>query len=55
MINSYASLMMIHKIFPLVDYNYWLKLLDTQLNEPMAVKLMFIPNDDAQNYPVDYN
>ena len=25
--------MMIHKITPSVDYNYWLKRLDTQLNE----------------------
>ena len=26
--------LMSHKIIPSVDYNYWLKRLDTQLNEP---------------------
>ena len=26
--------MMIHKITPSVDYNYWLKRLNTQLNKP---------------------
>ena len=26
--------MMIHKIIPSVDYNYWMKRLNTQLNEP---------------------
>ena len=26
--------MMIHKSTPFVDYNWWLKCLDTQLNEP---------------------
>ena len=26
--------MMIHKIIPSVDYNYWLKRLNTQLSEP---------------------
>ena len=26
--------MMIHKITPTKNYNYWLKLLDTQLYEP---------------------
>ena len=25
--------MLIHKIIPSVDYDYWLKLLDTQLNK----------------------
>ena len=27
--------MIIHKINPSVDYKLWLKLLDTQLNEPI--------------------
>ena len=30
----YTSLMKIHKITPSVDYNYWLKGLDTLLYEP---------------------
>ena len=30
----YTSLMMIHKIIVSVDYNKWLKGLDTELNEP---------------------
>ncbi len=29
-----TSPIMVHKIFPTVDYNYWLKRLDTKLNEP---------------------
>ena len=33
-INSYTSPMIIHKITPSVDYNKWLKRLDTQLNDP---------------------
>ena len=26
--------MMMHKIIPFVDYNYWFKRLNTQLNKP---------------------
>ena len=32
--------MMIHKITSFVDYNYWLKLLDTQLTEPSNQNLL---------------
>ena len=32
-INGFKSQMMICKITPSVNYNYWLKRLDTQLNE----------------------
>ena len=31
--------MVIHKITPSVDYNHWLKCLDTQLNEPTYQKV----------------
>ena len=34
--------MMIHKIAPSVDYNWWLKRLDTQLNEPPNQNLIKI-------------
>ena len=30
--------MMIHKLIPSVDYNLWLKRLDSQLNEPKTSK-----------------
>ena len=33
-IKQCTSPMMIHNITPSVDYNNWLKCLDTQLNEP---------------------
>ena len=28
--------MLIHKITPSIDYNYWLECLDTQLNKPAS-------------------
>ena len=34
---------MIHKITPSVDYNYWQKRLDTQLNEPTNQNLIKVP------------
>ena len=36
--------MMIHKIPSSVDYNYWLKLLDTQLNESTNQNSLRSPN-----------
>ena len=35
--------MMIHKIAPTVDYNLWLKRLDTQLNEPSNQDSIKVP------------
>ena len=35
--------MMIHKIDPSIDYNQWLKRLDTQYNEPTNQKLLRAP------------
>ena len=35
--------MMIHKITPTVDYNLWLKRLDTQLNEPSNQNSINVP------------
>ena len=34
LINKLTSPMIKHKITPFLDYNKWLKHLDTQLNEP---------------------
>ena len=36
--------MMIHKITPSVDYNYWWKRLETQLNKPTNQNLIKGPN-----------
>ena len=35
--------MKIHKFTPSVDYNWWVKRLDTQLNEQTKSKLIKIP------------
>ena len=35
--------MMKHKITHSVDYNYWLKRLDTQLNKPTNQNLIRVP------------
>ena len=35
--------MMIHKIIPSVDYNLWLKRLDTQLNKPTYQNSLKVP------------
>ena len=35
--------MSIHKIFPSVDYNWWLKPLDTQLNEATNQNSIKVP------------
>ena len=35
--------MMTHKITPSVDYNYWLKRLNSQLNEPTNQDLIEVP------------
>ena len=35
--------MMIHKITPAVDYNYWYKRLDTQLNKSNNHNLTKVP------------
>ena len=35
--------MMTHKITPSVDYNLWLKRLDTQLNEPTNKDSIKVP------------
>ena len=35
--------MMVHKIAPTVDYNLWLKPLDTQLNKTNNQNLMQVP------------
>ena len=37
--------MMIHKIIPSVDNNYWLIRLDTKLKEPTNQNLMKVPID----------
>ena len=36
--------MMIDKITPSVDYNQWLKRLDSQLNDPTNQNLIEVPN-----------
>ena len=36
---------MIHKIKPFVDYNQWLKRLDTQLNKPIKVSKVVKPTN----------
>ena len=46
--------MMKHKVIPSVDYNYWLKQLDTQLNEPtnqnsMKVSKVVTPTNKKKN------
>ena len=38
-----AEKLMIHKITPSVDYNYWLKNFDTQLIEPTNKNLIKVP------------
>ena len=35
--------MMIHKIAPAVEYNYYLNRLDTQINEPTNQNLILVP------------
>ena len=35
--------MIIHKNNPFVDYNYWLKLLNTQLNKPTNQHTVEVP------------
>ena len=35
--------MLTHKITPSVDYNYWLKRLDTQFNKPTIQKSLKVP------------
>ena len=35
--------MMIHRITPSVDYNKWLKRMDTQLNEPTNKNSIKVP------------
>ena len=35
--------MITYKITPSVDYNFWLKRLDAQLNEPTNQKLIKVP------------
>ena len=35
--------MLIHKIIPSVDYNYWLKRFDTQQNEPTNQNSINVP------------
>ena len=42
-INWGTSLMMIHKITTSVDYNKWLKRLDTQLNQPTNQNSIKVP------------
>ena len=37
--------MMVHKINPSVDYNKWLKLLDTRLNKPTNRNLIKVSKD----------
>ena len=37
------SPMLIHKVTPSVDYNWWLKRLDTQLNKPVNQNLIKVP------------
>ena len=39
----YIPTMMIHKITPYIDYNYWLKRLDTQLNGPLNQNSIKVP------------
>ena len=38
-----TSPIVINKIKPFVDYNQWLKRLDTQLNKPTNKKLLKVP------------
>ncbi len=39
----YIPKIMIHKIIPSVDYNKWLKPLNTQLNKPTNQKSIKVP------------
>ena len=39
-----TSSMMIYKIPPSVDYNKWMKRLDTQLNKPTNLNSIIVPN-----------
>ena len=41
--NWYISPMITHKITPSVDYNKWLKRLNTQLNKPTNQNLIKVP------------
>ena len=40
MADKFMIPMMMHKIIPFVDYKYWLKCLDTQLNNPTNQNLI---------------